>query len=485
MPKGLHWALRAIVLAQIGIVTWDTLALRDAYGLRRVRFDGLDYLAMAHSLRQGEALRSTPLLEPQPYRWIGEWPLGYPALIAVTSTITSTEPFHNSRWLNLFCYIGIYLLLLWIAKPIAEILFLAIWPPNMTWTVGFVLSENPFMFFFTLLIGIAKIFFTTPKILSRHRYGAIVGITLLLWVLFLVRYAGVGVGAAAGLTGLWLLLRHRYTDGILWIGAAVGQGLFAVVYFTWNSYHDPTGEGGLTMREMPAPPDLFAQLLPQMGIVYYVGAGAALALLLRVLWAHSPRLPSTLPYEVKLFLGFSGFAQLVLYAVSMLAGRVGIVDMRHFWPMLLPICWLSWEYLLRVLPGYLHLGVGIALLLWQGRNTYRHARQRTAAEHLPYSYIQAVVNAYDTLPPHTCIAGGSRVYALSGKRLDLAFVGRDSYWPVLLRRCTCLYVDCALLAEKVRIGASTGMPWPFVRYCSSPCARDTVCLRRVRCANSK
>lgn len=480
MPTLLRWSLRAIVLAQIALVSWDTLALMEPYGFRRAQFDGIEYLTMAHSLLRGEALRATPVLEPQPYRWVKDWPLGYPALIAITSTLTDTEPFYISRWVNVACYIASYLLLLWITGPLAEILFLALWPPNLSWSVGFVLSENLFTCLFVASVGMAQYFFRYSR-----SYWVGFSLALLLVGLFLTRYTGIAVGAAVGLTGMWLLFQKRFREGIYWLVSAALQGIFAITYFYWNWKNDPTSGSGLKIREMPVPPDFFAYVFEELGFVYYALGIITVALLMKYFFPK--RLPTVpaLPFAVKVFLAFSFLTHLIVYVASMLAGRVGLTEVRHLWVVFLPILWISWDEVLRRLPVYVYVFIGLGFLFWQIRNTHRHFEWAMTGPHLPYSYAYTVARAYDTLPPHTCISGGSAVYAMLGQRKDLTLVGRASYWTVLFRRCSCIYVDGGLVTLRAEVEPFGTPSWPFVRWYSDTCAGDTICLAKVACTNSR
>lgn len=479
MPTLLRRSLQAIVLAQIALVSWDALALMEPYGLRRAQFDGIEYLTMAHSLLRGESLRATPVQEPQPYRWLGDWPLGYPAFIAATSTLTGIEPFYISRWVNVACYVATYLLFLWIAGPLAEILFLALWPPNLSWSVSFVLSENPFTCLFVACVGIAQYFFRHPR-----SYWAGFSLPLLLLGLFLTRYPGIAVGTGVGLTGIWLLFQKRFREGAICLISATLQGLFAIAYFYWNWKNDPTKSGGLTLREMPAPPEFFASLR-ELGLTYYAIVTLVAALFMKYFFAKGPSIRSALLPETKVLLVFTFLTQLIVYAASMLSGRVGLTEVRHLWVVCLPILWVSWEEILQKVPFQANLFLGLAFLAWQARNTYRHFEWAKTGSYLPYSYTYTVVRAYDTLPPHTCISGGSAVYAILGQRKDLTLVGRGSYWPLLFRRCSCLYVDGGLIPIRAEIEPCATPPWPFVRWCPASSAGDTICLRRVGCVSSQ
>ena len=481
MPPPIRKLARLAVALQIAIVAWDAVGLLDTYGLHRTQLDGLEYLTMTHALLRGEGLRAPSPTEPQPYRWIGEWPLGYPALIALAHKLTGIEPFYVSRWLNLLLYVGSYLLLLRITPRYAEGLFLVLWPPNATWMVSFVLSENAFGFLLFAFIGVFSSYFQASP---NKSVKVFLGVLLLLG-LFLVRYIGIAIGMAVALLVLRLLYQHRWTDGILWGIAAFIQMAFAMGYFWWNKTNDPTGVGGLTLREMPPPADFWTYLFIDARTFQYFLAVLMLFFILMCWGKSTPSAQATFPPKVQLFLVLLTFMQVGVYAVSLLAGRIGTPDIRHFWPILLPIEWLLWEYIFRRLPAQAHLALCIGIVLWQARNTYRAAQAPTTQKILPYAYLKALPAAYDTLPPRTCIVGGSTAYAIFGRRKDLTLAGESSYWPVLLRRCPCLYIDCGLDLERFRVEGSGGTPWVFVSYCNEKCRQDTVCLRKILCAPQK
>jgi hypothetical protein len=481
MPPSIQRLSRLVVVFQIAMVAWDSVGLMDRYGLHRTQLDGLEYLTMTHGLLRGEALRTPSTTEPQPYRWIGEWPLGYPALIALAHKLTGIAPFYVSRWLNLLLYVGSYLLLRRASPTHAEGLFLTLWPPNATWMVSFILSENAFGFLLFAFIGLFSSYFQSDK---NKPVKALFG-ALLLLSLFLMRYIGIAIGIAVGLMSIKFLYQRRWTDGIVWGTAAFIQVGFAVGYFWWNSLNDPTGKGGLALREMPPPADFWAYLFRDARTFQYFLAVLMLFFIMRRWGNPTSSAQAIFPPEVQLFMVLSTLTQAGVYAVSLLAGRIGTPDIRHFWPILLPVEWLLWEYLLRRIPSSAYFGLCIGIVLWQARNTYQATQATTTHKFLPYAYLKALPAAYDTLPPHACVVGGSTAYAIFGQRKDLTLAGEASYWPVLLRQCTCLYIDCGLDLERFRVEGSGGTPWVFIFYCNEKCRQDTVCLGKIFCSRPK
>lgn len=478
MPPPIRKLARLAVALQIAIVAWDAVGLMDKYGLHRTQLDGLEYLSMTHGLLRGEGLRMPSTTEPQPYRWIGEWPLGYPALIALAYKLTGVEPFYISRWLNLLFYVSSYLLLRRFAPFYAEGLFLVLWPPNATWMVSFVVSENAFGFLLFAFIGVFSSYFQP----GQNRFVKVFLGALLLLGLFLTRYIGIAIGIAVALMSIKFLFQRRWADAILWGVAAFLQGTFAGGYFWWNSINDPTGRAGITLREMPPPADFWVYLFRDARTFQYFLVVLILFFLLRR-WGQSISVPrSVLSSEGRLFLGLATLTQAIVYTVSMLADRIGTPDIRHFWPILVPLEWLLWEYIFCRLPSQAYLGICMGIVLWQGRNTYQATQTATAHSFLPYAYLKALPAAYDTLPPCACVVGGSTAYAIFGQRKDLTLAGKNAYWPLLLRRCSYLYIDCGLDLERLRVEVSGGTPWVFAPYCNDSCRRDTLCLRKIFCA---
>lgn len=470
MPSSLRWVLRTLVGLQIGLVAWDTVALLEPYGLRRTQFDGIDYLQMAHALLRGEGLKVAPIYEPAPYRWVTEWPAGYPALIAVSATLTHTEPFYASRLLNLALYVATYVLLWAFFRPYAEWLFLLLWPPNLTWTVSMVLSEN---LFFPLLVA-------TVGSLSYHqqrdeRWGIL--LWLLLPCLFLTRYAGIAVGIAVGIWGAWLFFQGLRRKGLILLGAAVSQAVIALAYFAWNTHQDPTGESGLHLRLMPMPAHFLWEAKTQTTFWRY---GAILLLSALLVARHSPL--SEQEKNLSVFLGLLTGVQLLFYLASMVKGRVGMVEERHIALLLLPALWIGGVYLWGGLPSWAKGIVAIGIVLWQARNTYRHAARLRTEQHFSYAHLAAVQRAYDTLPPYACIIAGNLGYSVLGKRKDLSLGHGKAYWPILLRRCSCLYIDCGKVEARYRVGLSSQVLWPFVRFCEP--TQAPIALRRILCVDS-
>ncbi|MCX7607514.1 MAG: hypothetical protein N2170_09690 [Bacteroidia bacterium] len=471
MPIPYRWLLRLLVLLQIGIVSWDALSLMEKYGLRRVQFDGMDYLRMTHSLLRGEGLRSTPIFEPASYRWINEWPLGYPALIAAASKLTGEEPFYVSRWLNVLLYALCYLCLLFFFRAEAELLFLVLWPPNFTWSIGMILSENLFLPLWICTVGCIYRYY------ASHRVYWLGFLFFTLPALFLVRYTGLATGAALGIWGMWNILQGKRREGFLFIGSAAVQSLFAFVYFTWNHLQDPAGASGLELRNMPMPADWLWRTLEEITFLRYAGGvliGAALLTWLR---------QREVPQKIEILLLLMSFTQGALYLWSMNEGRVGIVDQRHFVLILLPSLWVAWKRIFAQAPAFLLVGIGGGMLLWQGRNTYQHTLRSSSESYLPYKHLKAVQKAYDTLPPNTCIIGGNHGYPIIGARLDLCLGDGEAYWPLLLRSCDCFYIDCGAVETRHRIGLMSHILWPFVKFCHPPC-KEPICLRKIRCENS-
>ncbi|MCS7296736.1 MAG: hypothetical protein RMK19_00750 [Bacteroidia bacterium] len=470
-----RWVVRGCLLFQMGIVSWDALALMEPYGLRRAQADCTAYLGAARSLLHGEGLRMPSLFEPLPYGWMSEWPLGYPALIAFSSWLTGIEPFYISRWLNVGLYILSYLIMLFFFKSRADWLFLFIYPPNYTWNVAFPLSENLFIPFFLLTIGSFERFYRDEK------GWWMVGIGFLLPLLFLVRYSGLAVGIALGLWGLWQGLCRNWREGLRWLVIAAFQGLWAGGYFLWNALSHPAQESGLSMRGMPVPPDFFWRLwqeVPFLRFAFLVGL-----LTVAALWKWGRPSFSLAEQKRDKLLWLLFLTQGGLYAWSMIKGRVGIVDTRHFVLTLLPILLYAAERLWRTLPSSLLVSIAGIWVVWQLRNTYQHFRWSLEIPHLSYTYAERVRQAYDSLPPRSCIIGGSIAYILKGRRIDLCLGDWEGYFPLLLRDCPCLYVDCGIVDQRYELGLGAGILWPFVKYCDKPCSAP-VCLRRIVCASS-
>lgn len=469
MPRKVRWLLRGLVLVQFFIVGWDALALQEAYGLYRVQPDGLHYLQMAHSLQRGELLRSTPLYEPAPYRWIHEWPLGYPALIATTSTFTGLEPFYAARWLNLLSYALFYLALWRFFRPWAEWLFFLLWPPSLTWSYTMVLSENPYLPLFVATLGLLREE-------ERHKEA----LFLLLPALFLVRYAGLGTGIGVGLWGLWTLLQGQRKLSLMLIGASAVQAALAVGYFAWNALHDPQGEAGLHLRNAPMPSDFFQRTLEEVTYLRYLGLLVGLSVTAG-LWRKQAL--SLQEKRYFLLLGLLTAVQLAFYLVSMARGRIGLVDARHFVLVFLPAVVGLSLYTAERLPTWTQVLIALTCVTWQVRNTYRHYQRSLRENHLPYTHLKAVQQAYDSLPFGTCIIAGSQGYPVFGRRKDLSLGESDAYWPILLRTCRCLYIDCGDLKRRRAAGLVFKVLWPFVRNCDPP-ARQPIDLRRIGCADS-
>lgn len=468
MSSKVRWLLRGLVLTQFFLIGWDALALQEAYGLRRAQFDGLHYLQMAHSLQRGELLRSTPMYEPAPYRWIHEWPLGYPALIAATSALTGLEPFYAARWLNLLAYASFYLVLWLFFRPWAEWLFFVLWPPSLTWSYTMVLSENLYV---PLLVAILGLLWEERRIAALF---------LLLPALFLVRYAGLGVGIGIGLWGLWVTLRGPRAPGLALLGASALQVAFAAGYFAWNASHDPRGETGLHIRNMPMPTDFFQRTLEEVTYLRYLGLLAGLSVVAG-LWRKQVLSPQQKRYGA--LLGLLTGAQLAFYLVSMVRGRIGVIDPRHFAVVFFPTVLGLGLYTAERLPVWPRVLITMVCVAWQIRNTYDHYQRSRKENHLPYTYIKAVQQAYDTLPPGACVVAGSQGYPLLGQRKDLALGDGDAYWPILIRTCHCLYIDCGALEQRRTVGLTHRVLWPFVQRCDPP-ARQPIDLRRIRCADS-
>ncbi|MCS6790571.1 MAG: hypothetical protein NZ580_06290 [Bacteroidia bacterium] len=468
---------RALVALQIAIVAWDTLALLEPYGIRRAQADCVAYLTMAHSLVLGRWLQTPAYFEPASHGWVHEWAAGYPAAIAAVSHLTEEEPFYASRWLNIGLYVAYYGLLWVFFSSEAELLFFFVWPPNLTWSVTMALSENLFIPLLVLLVGAIALYERGKKTLG----ALLAGISLM--ALFLMRYAGVAMGLAVGLWGLLQAFRGQWKEALLWIGLAGAQAGVAVAYWAWNAANHPQGLTGLTLRNMPMPPDLFWRVLTDITFLRFFLLVALAVLTLR--WLRGKPSFTTEEKRQHTFLVLLSVSQLLVYIVSMIQGRVGIVDNRHYALMSLPLLWIAARHFQRTLPPKALLAVGVIFVGWQVRNTYRHYTWAYEKKHLPYTYWEELRQAYDTLPPHTCIVGADMGYPIRGKRTDLCLGDIESYWPVLVRRCSCIYVDCGPVDLRHKLGLSGGIPWLFLRYCDPPCTNQRICLRKAACANSK
>lgn len=468
---------RLLVALQIAVVAWDTLALLEPYGIRRAQADCVAYLTMAHSLLLGRWLQTPAYFEPASHGWVHEWAAGYPAAIAAISKLTGEEPFYASRWLNLGLYAASYGLLWLFFRSEAELLFFFIWPPNLTWSVTLALSENLFIPLIVLLVGAIALYERGKKTLGV----VLMGISLV--ALFLVRYAGIAMGLAVGMWGALRAFQGRWREALLWITLAGIQGVVAIAYWAWNSLHHPYGLTGLTLRNMPMPADLFWKVLTDITFLRFL---LIVGLSVMLLWWIRGK-PSFSPEEksLHLFLLLLSIAQLVVYIVGMVRGRVGIIDNRHYALMGLPLLWIAAQHFQRTLPAQGLLAVGVVFLAWQLRNTYRHYSWAYEKKHLPYAYWEELRQAYDTLPSGSCIVGADLGYPIRGKRIDLCLGDIESYWPVLLKRCPCIYVDCGSVELRHKLGLSGGIPWIFLRYCDSPCAGKRICLRKVGCASSR
>lgn len=443
--------------------------------MRRAQADCAAYLSAARSLMEGQGLKTVSLFEPLPYGWMTDWPLGYPAIVALAAKLTGMEPFYASRWLNVL----LLLLTLFMAHVFfrwqAPWLFLWIYPPNYTWNVAYPLSENLFIPVLIALVGMIQWYHEQGRALWVWLMG------ILLAIIFLIRYQGIAAGVALGLYGTGHLIRGRWREAFPWLGLAIWQGLFAAGYFAWNAYHHPGGESGLRIRDMPMPPGFWELIWEQVPFVRFIGL---VGVFTGLVWLWRGR-PDFLPAERRRreFLLLLFLTQAALYLWSMWRGRVGIVDMRHFVIIALPLLWYWAEIQWRCLPRHAILGIAVIFLLWQVRNTYRHTRWAYEKSYVSYAYAEKVRQAYDTLPPGSCIIGGSPAYSIRGRRTDLCMGDAVAYFPVLLRDCRCLYIDCGLLEERVNLGFWGGIFWPFVKFCDKPC-RDEICLEKIGCASS-
>ncbi|MCS7188576.1 MAG: hypothetical protein RMJ66_00775 [Bacteroidia bacterium] len=467
--------LHIIAVIQIAIVTWDALALAETYGIRRAQADAASYLTMAASLLRGEGLKSFSLYEPLPYGWITDWPLGYPAAIALFSHITGIDPIYASRLLNVILYASTYLILLAFYGNRGVFLFLFLWPPNFTWTVVIPLSEALFMPLFILLIAIIE------KHLQHKRLLNWLFISVFLCLLFLTRYAGIAIGLGLGVAGIWFLVSQKNKEALLWIATATIQALFATGYFLWNASHHPLGESGLSVRDMPMPTSFFYLLWKEVPFIRLLIGIVAITILL-ILWKGAPTFPAYIK-DRQIIQGGILMAQIALYAVSMVKGRVGIVDYRHFFVMFLPLLWICTDVIMTKLPSESWAGIALLFLAWQIRNTFSHYRHAQETETLPYKHWEEVKQAYDTLPIGACIIGGNIGYGVKGSRTDLCLGGSTAYWPILMRRCSCIYIDCGAADLRYKLSLSDGVLWPFVRFCKLPCGNNPICLQPVRCTH--
>ncbi|RMF49450.1 MAG: hypothetical protein D6750_06085, partial [Bacteroidetes bacterium] len=353
-------------------------------------------------------------------------------------------------------------------RPQAEWLFFLLWPPSLTWSYTMALSENLYLPLFVAILGV---------LWEERRPQALY---FLLPALFLVRYAGLGVGFGVGLWGLWTTLQGKRALGLQLLGAGAFQIAFAIGYFAWNAYHDPQGATGLEIRNAPMPSDFLQRVWEEVTYLRYVGLLVGLAGI-AALWRKLPLTPKQKQYGTLLVL-LTG-VQLAFYLVSMARGRIGIVEPRHFALIGLPAVLGLGLFTAERLPFWTQGLIAIACVGWQVRNTYRHYQRTQTESHLPYSHLQAVQQAYDTLPPGACVIGGNQGYPILGRRKDLSLGDGDAYWPILLQNCPCLYIDCGGLTKRAAVGLFFKMLWPFVRRCDPP-TQKLIDLRRIGCADS-
>lgn len=482
MPPQCRRLLQIAVLIQISIVGWDALALTEPYGLRRTQFDGMFYLTAANNLLQGEKLRTLPYRceIPLSYRWHYEWPIGYPALIAGASWLMGTPPFYASRWLNVLLYVLAYGVLLIGFRSWAEWLFLTLFTPNVSWLMGFVLSEVPYL---TVWIGCVVM---ADRLLRTERWSWSVGLAVGLIALFLIRYNGLVGGAAAGLTGLWYIAKGPKRLGWFFLGPAAVQGAFAGVYFAWNALHNPLGYSGLSMSPpMPMPGGWMEWLWTEAHYVRYAALVGLLALA-AYLWRCRTK-AFFVPFSggVAFFLAATAVMHAFVYASSMLQERIGIVDERHLFPILLPLLWLAWWSLGQNVSPKVVLGIAGLLIAWQLRNTYSHYKRSFSEGRLfPYAFVEKVRQAYDTLPPNSCVIAPNLAYALVARRRDICFPDPYlNYGFLMCERCAHVYVDCGAIGERMQMGLAHrpyGVAW---RACDEP-ARGLIDLRRYPCEKS-
>lgn len=482
MPPQYRRILQGAVFLQIAIVAWDALALAEPYGLRRAQYDGIFYLTAAHGLLQGELLRTLPYhcTKPPSYRWHYEWPIGYPSLIAGASWLGNLPPFYASRWLNVFLYVLAYGIL-WLGfRGWAEWLFLTLFTSNVSWMVGFVLSEVPY-----LSVWIACVLFV-ERLLRTGKWSWGVGLAAGLIALFLVRYNGLAMGAAAGLLGLGYVRKGPKPVGGLLLGAAAVQIAFAGLYFAWNAYHNPLGYSGLSMYPpMPVPDGWMQWLWGEARYLRYAALVGLLALLAH-LWRRRVGSESV-PFSSGLafFLAATAAVHAFIYASGMLQDRIGILDERHLFPILLPLLWVAWWSLGQNLPPKALLGVAVLLIAWQLRNTYAHYKRASAEGRLfPYASVEKVRQAYDTLPPGSCVIAPNLSYALVARRRDLCFPEPFlNYSFLMCERCTQVYVDCGMLEERMQRGL-THVPFGVAWKVCGEAAQGLVDLRRYPCEKS-
>ncbi|MBX0334411.1 hypothetical protein K3G39_14305 [Pontibacter sp. HSC-14F20] len=147
--------------------------------------DSVAYLNAAQNLTDGYGFYETDTMGNKT-RLFTKWPVGYPTLIFLTTSISGLDVFWASKTLNLLLLAGIFLFLRCICHSYSFVLASICCSYTLLEVYSFTWSEAPFLL---LLLLLAHLVLQVYKGIAVHRNATFIYLVCL--GLFLLRYAGI------------------------------------------------------------------------------------------------------------------------------------------------------------------------------------------------------------------------------------------------------------------------------------------------------
>lgn len=247
--------------------------------------DSAEYLSIAKSLKEDHSAfnRVNPNMGKEE-KFFSTWPLGYPVLIAMFSSILNTSVFVASKILNVIIVILFLLLLNFRFKSKAIFFYPLVFTGSFIYLISATLSES-----FFCLVLLSTFFVLESYLYKKNKSDFLYSFSLfcLILALALIRYIGIFMFFFLFLYCILFLLRRNYKA--FWIHCIVlaVSSSFYIVYLSLNIYY--TGE--ITGISRPFTINLefiefFKGLLAQIIVIYPGFSLVALAIqsILILLW---------------------------------------------------------------------------------------------------------------------------------------------------------------------------------------------------------
>lgn len=228
MNKGRYLKADSLLLLLYLLTTAVIIFRVNVEGTGYTTPDSVAYLSAAQNLKDGYGFYETDAAG-NPTRLFTKWPIGYPSIIFVTSSISGIDVFWSSKILNLLLLGGVFLFLRFICPSYSFVLASACCSYTILEVYSFTWSEAPFL---VVLLLLARLTQQANKGTSVLRDAILIYFACL--GLFLLRYAGIFSLGVPALLAISFYFKKDYSSARLFSFTLVLTALSFAGYLLIN-----------------------------------------------------------------------------------------------------------------------------------------------------------------------------------------------------------------------------------------------------------